>query len=266
MDLEAVKRIGVAAAHKGAGVLLSRFGRLASIREKGRNDLVTDADTGAEQIIIETIRRAFPEHGILAEESGGQTGDPEGDCWIIDPLDGTTNYAHRLEIFSISLAYARNGDVQVGIVFDPLRGELFTAVSGGGARLNGRPIRVSEAARVADSLLVTGFPYNIQAVAEPVLARFSNCLKAAQGMRRLGSAALDLCYVACGRFEGFWESYLKPWDTAAGVRILEEAGGRVTDFANQPYDGRRTLHLLATNGRIHQEMVSLLSLSTEEPE
>jgi myo-inositol-1(or 4)-monophosphatase len=264
MDLEAVKRIGVAAAYKGAGVLLARLGRIESIREKGRNDLVTDADTGAERIIIETIHRAYPEHGFLAEESGGQAGGLEDDCWIIDPLDGTTNYAHGLEIFSISLAFARDGDVLVGIVFDPLRGELFTAVSGGGARLNGRSIRVSEAARVAESLLVTGFPYNIQSVADPVLTRFSNCLKAAQGMRRLGSAALDLCYVACGRFEGFWESYLKPWDTAAGVRILQEAGGRVTDFADHAYDGRNSLHMLATNGRIHQEMVSLLS--TEETE
>ena len=264
MDLEAAKRIGVAAAYKGAGVLLSRFGRITSIREKGRNDLVTDADTGAERIIIETIRRAFPGHGFLAEESGGRTGDMEGDCWIIDPLDGTTNYAHRLEIFSISLAFARDGDVLVGIVFDPLRGELFTAVSGSGARLNGRPIRVSAAERVAESLLVTGFPYNIQETADPVLARFANCLKAAQGMRRLGSAALDLCYVACGRFEGFWESYLKPWDTAAGVRILQEAGGRVTDFADHPYDGRRAAHLLATNGRIHLEMVSLLSQEEAE--
>ncbi|MGD8367780.1 MAG: inositol monophosphatase family protein [Desulfobacterales bacterium] len=259
MDLEAVKRIGVAAAYKGADVLLSRFGRIESIREKGRNDLVTDADTGAERIIIETIRRAFPDHGFLAEESGSQEPRLEDFCWIIDPLDGTTNYAHRLGIFSISLAFARKGEVLLGIVLDPLRGELFTAVSGGGARLNGRPIRVSEASQVAESLLVTGFPYNIQAVAEPVLNRFSNCLNAAQGMRRLGSAALDLCYVACGRFEGFWESYLKPWDTAAGVCILEAAGGRVTDFADQPYDGRRSLHLLATNGRIHQEMVSLLS-------
>jgi len=259
MKLEAVKRIGVAAAYKGAGVLLSRFGRVQQIREKGRNDLVTEADTGAERVVIETIRRAFPDHGILAEESGQDGSGADGPCWIIDPLDGTTNYAHRLGIFSISLAFSLEGEVQMGIVLDPFREELFSAVCGRGARLNSRPVQVSNASRVAESLLVTGFPYNVGAVLDPVMTRFSNCLKAAQGMRRLGSAALDLCYVACGRFDGFWESYLKPWDTAAGVLILREAGGRATDFADHPYNGRQSLHLLATNGRIHQEMVSLLS-------
>jgi myo-inositol-1(or 4)-monophosphatase len=259
MDLEAVKRIGIAAAYKGGQVLLSRLGRLESVRMKGKNDLVTEADTGAERIIIETIRGAFPKHGILAEESGGEASGGDSGYWVIDPLDGTTNYAHRLEIFSTSLAFSRNGAVQVGIVFDPLRGELFSAIRGRGARLNGQSIRVSEAERVADSLLVTGFPYNVADVLDPVMTRFENCLRAAQGMRRLGSAALDLCYVACGRFEGFWESYLKPWDTAAGALILAEAGGRVTDYAGEPYNENSAAQLLATNGRIHREMLSLLS-------
>jgi myo-inositol-1(or 4)-monophosphatase len=147
----------------------------------------------------------------------------------------------------------------VGIVFDPLRGELFSAIDGCGARRNGRRIRVSETDRVADSLLVTGFPYHVRDVADTVMARFENCLKTAQGMRRLGSAALDLCYVACGRFEGFWESYLKPWDTAAGTLILREAGGRVTDYAGREGGENEAAQLLATNGRIHREMVSLLS-------
>ena len=262
MDLDAVKRTGIAAAYKGAGVLLSRFERSNSIRMKGKNDLVTEADTGAEQIIVETIRAAYPDHGILAEESGGKDVDKDGSYWIIDPLDGTTNFAHRLGIFSISLAFARHGSVRMGIVFDPIRGELFSAIYGRGARRNGRRIRVSETDRVAESLLVTGFPYHVRDVADTVLERFENCLKAARGMRRLGSAALDLCYVACGRFEGFWESYLKPWDTAAGTLILREAGGRVTDYSGREDCENETAQLLATNGRIHQQMVSLLS--TEE--
>lgn len=262
MNLEDVKRIGVAAAFKGARVLLSRFGKVEKIRHKGTNDLVTEADTGAEQAIIDSIRSRFPEHGFLAEESGLDQGNG-GDRWIIDPLDGTTNYAHRLEIFSTSVAFARDEEILVGVVLDPFREELFTAIRGRGAFLNGRPITVSGAGRLSESLLVTGFPYDIHSCADPIIARFSRCLEAAQGMRRLGSAALDLCYVACGRFEGFWETQLKPWDTAAGVLIAREAGGSVTDFSDEAY----RLHsgqLLATNGRIHQEMISLLS--EEDPE
>ncbi|MCF8052325.1 MAG: inositol monophosphatase [Desulfobacterales bacterium] len=262
MDLDEVKRIGVAAAFKGAGVLLSRFGRIEKIRHKGTNDLVTEADTGAEQAIIDSIRSRFPEHGFLAEESGLDHGSG-GDRWIIDPLDGTTNYAHRLEIFSISVAFARDEKILVGVVLDPIGEELFTAIRDRGAFLNGRPISVSEAGPVSESLLVTGFPYDIRSCSDPIIARFTRCLEAAQGMRRLGSAALDLCYVACGRFEGFWESQLKPWDTAAGVLIAREAGGRVTDFSNQDYR-LQSGQLLATNGRIHEEMVSLLSEERSE--
>jgi myo-inositol-1(or 4)-monophosphatase len=262
MDLDELKRIGVAAAYKGARVLLSRFGRIEKIRHKGTNDLVTEADTGAEQAIIDSIRSRFPEHGFLAEESGLNHGTG-GDRWIIDPLDGTTNYAHRLEIFSISVAFAREEKILVGVVLDPVGEELFTAVRDRGAFLNGRPISVSEAGPVSESLLVTGFPYDIRSFSDPIIARFTRCLEAAQGMRRLGSAALDLCYVACGRFEGFWESRLKPWDTAAGVLIAREAGGRVTDFGNQDYR-LQSGQLLATNGRIHEEMVSLLSEERSE--
>jgi len=262
MDLDEVKRTGVAAAFKGAGVLLSRFGRIEKIRHKGTNDLVTEADTGAEQAIIDSIRSRFPEHGFLAEESGLDHGS-SGDRWIIDPLDGTTNYAHRLEIFSISVAFARDEKILVGVVLDPIGEELFTAVHDRGAFLNGRPISVSEAGPVSESLLVTGFPYDIRSCSDPIIVRFIRCLEAAQGMRRLGSAALDLCYVACGRFEGFWESRLKPWDTAAGILIAREAGGRVTDFSNQDYR-LQSGQLLATNGRIHEEMVSLLSEERSE--
>ncbi len=257
MDLDEVKRIGVAAAFKGAKVLLSRFGRIEQIRQKGTNDLVTEADTGAEQAIIDSIRSRFPDHGFLAEESGSDHGN-SGDRWIIDPLDGTTNYAHRLEIFSTSVAFARNDEILVGVVLDPVRGELFTAIRDRGACLNGRPISVSKAGQLSESLLVTGFPYDIDSCIDPIVDRFSRCLKAAQGMRRLGSAALDLCYVACGRFDGFWESHLKPWDSAAGVLVAREAGGRVTDFSNQAHR-LDSGQLLATNGRIHEEMISLLS-------
>jgi myo-inositol-1(or 4)-monophosphatase len=179
--------------------------------------------------------------------------------WIIDPLDGTVNFAHRVPIFCISIALTFNGVVVLGVVFSPISGELFTAVNGKGAQLNGRPIKVSTVASISESLLVTGFAYNVNEIFNPVITRYGNCLKVAQGLRRLGSAALDLCYVACGRFEGFWEQNLKPWDTAAGCLIAAEAGGQVTTFSNQPFTIDQ-LEILATNGRVHGEMIELLKL------
>jgi myo-inositol-1(or 4)-monophosphatase len=256
MDLEHIKRTAVAAAYQGADVLRSRFGRLSSIKKKNPNDLVTEADTAAEARILATIRAAFPDHAIMAEESGLSAGTADH-LWIVDPLDGTTNFAHRIGLYAVSIAYALRGEVAVGIVLNPAGGELFTAVAGGGAALNGSPLKVSPVASLSDSLLVTGFPYNIRDCLEPVIQRFSRCLAAAQGIRRLGSAALDLCYVACGKFEGFWEEYLKPWDTAAGMLVAREAGAVVTDFANQPYT-LNSAEILATNGRIHREMLALL--------
>lgn len=259
MDLEAIKRIGIRAAYRAGRILNDHFGKTLQVTKKGIIDLVTAADVASEKAIVATITEVFADHGILAEESG-TTGGNGRDRWIIDPLDGTTNFAHRLPIFAVSIAYARDDVVSMGIVFNPANGELFTAIEGQGARLNDAPIFVSTTPTVDDSLLVTGFPYTVRSVSPTLaIARFTQCLTASQGVRRLGSAALDLCYVACGRFDGFWEENLKPWDTAAGMLIAREAGGRVTDYADQPFRIEDN-QILATNTAIHQEMVGLLTL------
>jgi myo-inositol-1(or 4)-monophosphatase len=258
MDLDRVKRVGISAAYKGAEVLQSYFGNITQVNKKGDIDLVTEADLRSEEKVVSTIRAAFPDHTILAEESGLKEGTPE--CsWLIDPLDGTTNFAHQVPIFCISIAFAMRGNIRIGIVLNPINGELFTARLNGGAQLNAKPIQVSSTARISDSLLVTGFPYNLREIFDPIVTRYASCLRAAQGIRRLGSAALDLCYVACGRFEGFWEQNLKPWDTAAGSLIAAEAGGHVTDFSNRSFQ-LDAKEILATNGQIHDEMLSLLRL------
>jgi len=258
MDMKLIKRIGIAAAYKGAGILKTNFGRISSIRKKGAIDLVTESDTESEKVIIETIKKVFPLHGILAEESGRQNEGAES-IWIIDPLDGTTNFAHNLGIFAVSIAFTVKGNIVAGIVLNPVTGELFTATEGEGAELNGRPIHVSKTATLSESLLVTGFPYDFKDIIGNIKTRFFNCLQASQGVRRLGSAALDLCFTAAGRFEGFWEDNLKPWDTAAGFIIAKEAGALVTDFSGNPFDVNKK-EILATNSMIHQEMIKLLEI------
>jgi myo-inositol-1(or 4)-monophosphatase len=259
MDLELVKRVGIAAAYKSQRVLLSHYGvGKSNVDKKGAIDLVTEADTESEKTIIGTIKNAFPDHAILAEESGLNKGRSDHK-WIVDPLDGTTNFAHRLGLFAISIAFALRGDTVIAIVLSPVSEELFTAVKGNGAELNGRPIKVSNAQTVSESLLVTGFPYDLIDCFNPLMTRFSKCLKASQGVRRLGSAAIDLCFLACGRFDGFWEQNLKPWDTAAGELIAREAGATITDFANKPFNIYKK-EILATNGHVHEEMLSLLEL------
>ncbi|MEE8400262.1 MAG: inositol monophosphatase family protein [Desulfobacterales bacterium] len=258
MDLDLIKRIGVGAAYKGAEVIRTCFGKISQINKKGAIDLVTEADVGSEGEIIRAIRDRFPDHSILAEESGLNQGSSDGQ-WIIDPLDGTTNFAHRVPIFAVSIAFSLKGTIVVGIVLNPMTGELFTATAGQGATLNDKPIAVSNTAPLSESLLVTGFPYDFQENLRPLLDRFSACLCAAQGVRRLGSAALDLCFVACGRLEGYWEQNLHPWDTAAGMLIVKEAGGVVTDFGNTPF-GIDQKEILATNGKIHKELLGILEL------
>jgi len=257
MDLEHAKRVGIAAAYKGQTVLLSHYGRV-KVNKKGAIDLITEADTGSEKTIIETIKKAFPDHTILSEESGLNKGKADHK-WIVDPLDGTTNFAHQIGLFSISIAFALSGDTVIGVVLSPVTGELFTAVKGKGAELNGRPIKVSNSQPVSESLLATGFPYDLIDCFNPLMTRFSKCLKASQGVRRLGSAAIDLCFVACGRFDGFWEQNLKPWDTAAGELIAREAGATITDFSNKPFNIYKK-EILATNSYVHEEMLSLLEL------
>ncbi|MCF8067254.1 MAG: inositol monophosphatase [Desulfobacterales bacterium] len=258
MTFNKINRISISAAKKGAEVLKSYLGRIKKIDKKGAIDLVTEADTGSEQVVIETIRDAFPNHSILAEESGESNRDADH-LWIIDPLDGTTNFTHQLGQFCVSIAYAHKGEIVSGTILNPVSDELFHASAGQGATLNGTAIKASSTLAVSESLLVTGFPYNHQTVFNELITRFENCLAASQGVRRLGSAALDLCFVACGRFDGFWEQNLNPWDTAAGIIIAGEAGVKITDFQNRNFSIYKK-EVLATNGNIHNEMLSLLEL------
>ncbi|MBW2366539.1 MAG: inositol monophosphatase [Deltaproteobacteria bacterium] len=258
MDYEPILKTAFQAAHEAGDVLRSYHGHLTGIRKKAANDLVTEADVASEEVIIEAIRTDFPGHGILAEESGEMVMDSPF-SWIIDPLDGTTNYAHGLSTYAVSIAVAHKGETVVGVVFNPDSGEMFSAVKNGGAMLNALSIAVSVEPLVSESLLVTGFPYDFKAHIMPLITRFQQCLSAARAVRRFGSAAIDLCYVACGRFDGFWEQNLNPWDTAAGELIVREAGGMVTDFSNRPFQ-MQMKEILATNGKIHQQMQSLLSL------
>jgi len=261
MDFDAIRQTAIAAAHQGGAVLRHLFGRVTDVRHKGVADLVTEADTGSEKAIIATIRGVFPSHAILAEESGSIAGDPDR-VWIIDPLDGTTNFTHGLPFFAVSIAFAASGQIVVGIVLDPIGGALYLAQKERGATCNGRTLQVSRTDQVSQSLLVTGFAYDFRENGARVSARFDRCLLAAQGVRRLGAASLDLCRVACGQFDGFWEEKLKPWDTAAGMLIARESGAQVTDFANHPYEPEQP-SILATNGVIHSEMLGLLNLEGE---
>lgn len=262
MDMESIQRVAVKAAYRSGRILNNHLGRLTRVDKKGAIDLVTAADIASEKSIIETIHERFPEHSIMAEESGTVRRDKHA-CWIIDPLDGTTNFVHGLGIFAVSIAFAMDDRVMMGIVYNPTNGELFSAIEGQGAKLADHSIHTSSTAEVSESLLVTGFPYLMEHDRAALLRRFSNCLAAAQGIRRLGSAALDLCYVACGRFDGFWEENLKPWDTAAGMLIAREAGGRITDFNERLFQPKHH-QILATNGIIHRDMLTLLNLKDAE--
>lgn len=257
MDLNAIQNVAIGAAYAGAGVLSGYFGSTGGVHKKGPNDLVTDADLESQQQIVAAIREKYPDHAVMAEEEGLHSEESTRCQWIIDPLDGTTNFAHGIPIFAVSIAFAHENTTRVGVVLNPISGELFTAVEGRGAAVNNSTAAVSPESEISESLLVTGFPYDFQPIVQTVMERFQKCLLSARGIRRLGAAALDLCYVACGRFEGFWEQGLKPWDTAAGALIVREAGGRVTDFSGNPHNPDKN-EILATNGRIHDTICSLL--------
>lgn len=247
-------------AREAGGVLIDRLGR-AQVTNKGTIDLVTEADLAAEELIIDRIRSHYPRHSILAEESGASDGitliPGESEWkWIVDPLDGTTNYAHGYPCFCVSIGIERAGRVEIGVVYDPMRDEIFAAERGQGATLNERRMRVSKVQDLNNAMLCTGFPYNVRE--RPNFARdFTNFTMQAQAVRRDGSAALDLAYVACGRFDGFWEDGLNPWDVAAGILLIEEAGGRVTDYQNEPLD-IYTAKVLASNGLVHEAMMRVL--------
>lgn len=246
-------------AREAGGILIDRLGR-ALVSNKGAIDLVTEADLAAEKLIIERINSHYPRHAILAEESGASVElaptEKSEWKWIIDPLDGTTNYAHGYPCFCVSIAIERAGAIEIGVVYDPMRDEIFAAERGRGAHLNDRPIHVSSVQELNRAMLCTGFPYNVRE--RPDFAReFTNFTMEAQAVRRDGSAALDLAYVACGRFDGFWEDGLSAWDTAAGVILIEEAGGRVTDFRNAPLN-IYTPKVLASNGLVHEAMMRVL--------
>ena len=245
-------------ARDAGNLLVQRLGA-AQITNKGDIDLVTEADIAAEELIIDRIRSHYPLHGILAEESGEaiQEGSSRSEWkWIIDPLDGTTNYAHGYPCFCVSIGVEHAGALEIGVVYDPMRNEMFAAERGQGATLNERRIRVSNVEELNSAMMCTGFPYDVRT--RPDFARdFTNFTLHAQAVRRDGSAALDLAYVACGRFDGFWEDGLNTWDIAAGALLVSEAGGRITNFENEPLD-IYTKKVVASNGRVHDEMLRLL--------
>lgn len=255
--MEKIKQVAKEVARKAGKIAFDRLNETREIACKtGETDLVTDMDKECEKMIIERIKKEFSSHSILAEESGKQTSGDEY-CWIIDPIDGTTNYAHRFPVFCVSVGVKCGDTIRVGIVYDPTRDEMFEAYEGEGAFLNGARINVSSVDPVKKTLLATGFAYDVDGKIANI-DYFINMLKSAQAVRRLGSAALDLCYVACGRLDGFWEIGLQPWDTAAGQLIVQEAGGKITSIKGEPFDIFQK-ELLATNGKIHDEMIKLLT-------
>ena len=243
-------------------ILAEKFGRTAlEISNKGEIDLVTEADLAAERFIIERIKSHYPRHAILAEESDASGIKHEGAGeykWIIDPLDGTTNYAHAYPAFCVSIALEHDERIELGVIYDPLRDEVFSAERGEGATLNGRRIHVSEVEELNNAMLCTGFPYNVRELGD-FARHFYNFIMNAQAVRRDGSAALDLAYVACGRFDGFWEEGLRPWDVAAGVLLIEEAGGRVSYYDGSPFN-IYTPPIVASNGLVHDAMMRVLAL------
>lgn len=250
--------VALDAARSAGKLLREALGGPRRIDYKGHpTNLVTEMDRRSEALIVERIRAAFPDHAILGEEGGARAGDSEY-RWLIDPLDGTTNYAHGLPIFSVSVALERAGCVELGVAYDPSREECFVAQRGAGATLNGEPLRVSTTATLNESLLVTGFPYDIRTNPANNLAEYAALSLRARAVRRLGSAVLDLCYVAAGRFDGFWELTLGPWDMAAGGLVVQEARGRITDMRGGPWrlDGPG---VLATNGLVHDELLQALA-------
>ncbi len=247
----------VSIAKEAGSVIREGFGKSFKIEYKtGDNNLVTEIDKASEKVITDFIRKKYPSHSILAEEGSGEQKDSEY-LWVIDPLDGTTNFAHGLPIFSVSIGLQKNGKTIAGVVYDVMRNIIFSAELGAGAFADSEKITVSNNDNLAHSMLVTGFPYNKKENPDKLFERFVALTKTARGVRRLGSAAIDFCYLASGVFDGFWEVHLHPWDICAGKLIVEEAGGLVTDF-----DGNKTniftKRILSTNGKIHEQVIEVM--------
>jgi myo-inositol-1(or 4)-monophosphatase len=243
-------------AREAGAFLRERIGECHTVEYKGDINLVTEADRLSEALIVKRIRSSFPDHGILTEESP-ETANGSGFRWIIDPLDGTTNYAHGYPVFCVSIALELEGTIRLGAVYNPIMDELFIAEKGAGAFLNGRRLAISRTAELSRSLLATGFPYDLREDRNNNINYFEAMVLSSQAVRRVGAAALDLAYLAAGRFDGFWELKLMPWDMAAGWLLVEEAGGVVTDLLGAPF-ALPSPHILASNGLIHAEMSRLL--------
>ena len=238
---------------------------LDDVAFKGEVNPVTETDMAAEALLLDRLRTLFPDHRVLAEEAGGDDWrDPGPPIWVIDPLDGTNNFAHGFPHVGVSLALVQERQPVLGVIHDPLRQETFAATSGGGAYLNGEPLRVTRVEHLADSFLATGFPYDRRAALDNNVQRLDHFLRRSRGVRRAGAAVLDLAYVACGRFDGFWEIRLSPWDVAAGILIVREAGGVVSDFSGGA-DCLSGAEIVASNGRIHQQMLQVIQLGASAP-
>ena len=255
--------VAIETAREAGAILRHEFDRPKQISYKGEVDIVTESDRHSEALIIARLRKHFPDHAIIAEEGGGG-GVGAKYCWHVDPLDGTTNFAHGYPCFAVSIGLAEDGQPVAGAVFNPVSEELFTAARGEGAYLNGKPIRVSTIEKLATSLVATGFPTHHRKRSANINYYWEYTLRS-HGVRRDGSAALDLCSVACGRFDAFWEFGLKSWDTAAGVLLVQEAGGKVSDLSGGPYRLGEP-QLLASNGRIHGEMQAVAAIAERPAE
>ena len=257
MKKETYLKVAMKTAQETGRMLREHINDVGEIHFKGSVDLVTNFDDRAQSMIFDRLSFCFPDHDFLAEE--GLTKEKGSDFrWIIDPLDGTTNYAHHFPVFTVSLALELKGEIICGVVYDPMREEMFSSIKHEGAFLNGKKISVSLVNELDKSLIATGFPYDVRESEVNNISHFNNFLIKVQAIRRCGSAAMDLCHLACGRFDGFWELKLKPWDMAAGALIVQEAGGRISDFQDEEFTIFSS-EILASNGLIHQKMVDVLT-------
>ena len=251
-------QVAVRAARESGRIQMEHRHRVGGVRLKGEINLVTEVDLLCEKTIKEIIMGEYPAHSFLGEEGGEALGEKSAYKWIVDPLDGTTNYAHGFPMYCTSIALEVEGEIILGVVLDPTRNELFTACRGGGAFLNEEKISVTRRENLIECLLATGFAYDVQKTEVDNIRHFTNFIKNARGVRRPGSAALDLCYVAAGRFDGYWEMKLKPWDSAAGFLLVKEAGGKVTVFNGEPYSVYAP-EIVASNGVVHGQMIRILT-------